>query len=253
MNFFLEDGTFINTDEPLDISLPLRAGNDNPRAWYVAPPRMEPVRENGFLGSVSEGGNVNFRDIYFNPHGHGTHTECLGHITPIVHSVNKTLSSYFFNAALVSIEPTIIQLSDGSFDKVISKQQMELALKEYNTVEAVILRTLPNGEDKKFMNYSATNPPYLEADVVEILDAYKVKHFLVDLPSVDRESDGGKLEFHHCFWSVPGREDCTRTITELIFVSDEITDGSYVLEMQLAPFENDASPSRPVLYQKHIK
>jgi arylformamidase len=253
MKFFLEDGTYIDTEEPLDISIPLRAANDNPRAWYVAPPRMEPIRENGFLGSVSEGGSVNFRDIYFNPHGHGTHTECLGHITPMVHSVNSTLSSYFFHAALISIEPNEVQLNDGSIDKVIDKQQVENALEKYGHIEAVILRTLPNSKEKKYMNYSATNPPYLEQDVVDILDSHAVKHFMVDLPSVDRESDEGVLAFHHRFWSVPGQEDHTRTITELIFVSDEITDGSYILEMQLAPFENDASPSRPVLYKKYKK
>ncbi len=103
------------------------------------------------------------------------------------------------------------------------------------------------------MNYSATNPPYLQQDVVDILDSHAVKHFMVDLPSVDRESDEGVLAFHHRFWSVPGKEDKTRTITELIFVSDEISDGSYLLELHLAPFENDASPSRPVLYKKYKK
>jgi kynurenine formamidase len=253
MKFFLEDGTYIDTEEPLDISLPLRAATDNPRAWYVSPPRMEPVRENGFLGSVSEGGSVNFRDIYFNPHGHGTHTECLGHITPIVHSVNNTLKSFFFQAVVISIEPELIHFPEGTFDRVISKQQIEKALDGLGDVEAVILRTLPNSGEKKFINYSSTNPPYLAADVVDILDAHSVKHLMVDLPSVDRESDEGKLAFHHRFWSVPGKEDKIRTITELIFVPDDIADGIYLLEIQMAPFENDASPSRPVLYKKYVK
>jgi hypothetical protein len=39
------------------------------------------------------------------------------------------------------------------------------------------------------------------------------------------------------------------TITEFIYVPDAIEDGTYFLELQLAPFENDASPSRPVLYK----
>ena len=35
----------------------------------------------------------------------------------------------------------------------------------------------------------------------------------------------------------------------MIFVDNAILDGNYILEMQIAPFENDASPSRPVLYE----
>ncbi len=37
--------------------------------------------------------------------------------------------------------------------------------------------------------------------------------------------------------------------TELIFVRDEVEDGSYLLNLQIASFENDASPSKPVLYK----
>jgi len=47
---------------------------------------------------------------------------------------------------------------------------------------------------------------------------------------------------------VPENPDYTRTITELIYVPNSVTDGEYLLELQVAAFENDASPSRPVLY-----
>ena len=75
-----------------------------------------------------------------------------------------------------------------------------------------------------------------------------VKHLLIDLPSVDRESDGGVLAFHHAFWEVPNNPNHERTITEMVYVPTEIKDGNYLLNLQMAPFENDASPSRPVLY-----
>jgi len=38
------------------------------------------------------------------------------------------------------------------------------------------------------------------------------------------------------------------TITEMIFVEETVSDGSYILNLQIASFENDASPSKPVLY-----
>ena len=72
---------------------------------------------------------------------------------------------------------------------------------------------------------------------------------MIDLPSVDRESDGGALAFHHGFWKVPEDPQFDKTITELIYVDNEIEDGVYVLDFQMAPFVNDASPSRPVLYK----
>jgi hypothetical protein len=39
------------------------------------------------------------------------------------------------------------------------------------------------------------------------------------------------------------------TITELIYVDNKIDDGTFFLNLQIAPFENDASPSKPVLYK----
>ena len=251
MIFHLSNTQFIDTEKGLDISLPLTNDLNNPRAWYVNPPLIEPVMENGFVGSVAQGGNVNFRNIFFNPHGHGTHTECLGHITEEVFSVNKSLKSYFFQAKVITISP-----EKKGEDLVITKNQLENLLKEEiqnATCEALIFRTNPNVEAKKHQNYSATNPPYIEVDAIEILNQIKIKHLLIDLPSVDRENDEGVLAFHHAFWQVPENPQFDKTITELIFVKDEILDGNYILNLQTAPFENDASPSRPVLFEIFTK
>jgi len=243
MRLYLNEKEFIETNEPLDLSIGLQSGSNNLRAWYVNPPTFEPVRANGFIGSVVEGGGVNFRDVFFNPHGHGTHTECHGHITPEVVSVNQKLKTYFFKAQLVSVEPKV--LKNG--DEIILKEQLISKLNE-SRFEALIIRTIPNTKDKKSKNYSDTNPPYIDLSVIELIESLEIQHLLVDMPSVDRESDEGKLAFHHAFWNVPENPN-DKTITELIYVNDEIVDGLYILEMQMAPFENDASPSRPVLYK----
>jgi kynurenine formamidase len=244
MRLFLDSTQFIDTDKPLNLSMGLTASSKNVRAWYVDQPRFVPVRENGFLGSVAEGGNVNFRDVFFNPHGHGTHTECCGHITEEVFSVNQTLKKYFFKATLITITPK--KLANG--DSIITSEQFNKDIdKEFS--EALLIRTLPNEKDKCEKNYSSTNPPYLDISIIELLQELEVKHLLVDLPSVDREEDKGELAFHHAFWNVPNKPNLERTITELIFVENKIPDGKYLLEIQMAPFENDASPSRPVLYK----
>lgn len=240
MRFYLNENEFIETDSPMDLSMDL-SDNQTLSAWYVSPPKMEVVRENGFLGSVEEGGDVNFRSIWFNPHGHGTHTESSGHITKEILSINKVLKNYFFRALLISLSP----LEQANGDRIISIPTLPEGL----DVEALIIRTLPNSGSKKSLNYADTNPPFLALDGIKVLNDFHIKHLLIDLPSVDKEKDGGELAFHHAFWEVPHVNRIERTITELIFVDEKITDGEYILELQVAPFENDASPSRPVLYK----
>jgi len=245
MKLFISPEAFIDTSKPLDISLPLSNTESNPKAWYVNTPVFETVRTEHYTGSVKEGGSVNFRNIYFNPHGHGTHTECLGHITDEVYSINKTFKEFFFKATLLSIEPKTRVNEDGQIDTIIFADQLNFI----GNPEALIIRTLPNSQSKKSMDYSTTNPTYFDANCAQkIIDA-GITHLLVDLPSVDRENDNGELAFHHRFWEVPQNPNFERTISELVFVNNEIEDGEYILNFQVAPFENDAAPSRPVLYK----
>lgn len=247
MKLYLKEDSWIDTEEALDISMPLSNDDKNPRAWYVDEPRFEPVRANGYVGSVAEGGSVNFRDIFFNPHGHGTHTECLGHITEEVYSVNQCVKSFFCKALLISIEPEEYIVGTQA-DRIVQLNQLEDHIPEEGT-EAIIIRTLPNDPSKCHRDYSSSNPPYLNEACISFFDRYNIRHLIIDTPSVDREEDGGVLAFHHAYWKVPENPDFNRTITELAYIPDHINDGTYILELQLAPFENDASPSRPVLYR----
>ncbi|WP_281238632.1 cyclase family protein [Flavobacterium praedii] len=239
----------VDLSKPIDISIPLTNSDENPIAWYIEKPVIEPVVFGDWIGSIKEGASTNFNNISFNPHGHGTHTECLGHITREFYSINQCLKQFFFLAELVSIVPEM-----QAEDWVISRNQVKKAL-GLKTPEAIIIRTLPNFKIKKSQKYSNTNPPYLAEDAALFIRESGIKHLLIDLPSVDKEHDEGKLLAHKAFWNVKdvnnlnasARLDCT--ITEMIYVADEIEDGSYLLNLQIASFENDASPSKPILYQ----
>lgn len=227
-----------------DLSFPLKAGSHNPTAWYCGSVSMEPVRGEGFVGAVDQGGSVNFRTITFNPHGHGTHTESYGHISPDVFPVNQALHSFFFPAALVTLLP---EPFDGDFR--LTAHAMKTALRSYPAgIKAVVIRTQPFDADALILNYSNTNPPYLEAEAAAFLRDLGVEHLLIDLPSIDREIDGGALAAHHAFWNYPEAPRQHATITELIHVPTSIQDGPYVLLLMLPNFENDAAPSRPILY-----
>lgn len=226
---------------PIDISIPLRE-EENPLAWYIDKPTISPVRSEDWVGKVSEGGDVNFNTITFNPHAHGTHTECVGHITEKVYSVNKHLTQFFFVAELI----TVASERRGD-DLVISEKQLKYDL-DGKKPEALVIRTIPNTKDKKTRDWSHTNWTYIEESAMVFLRKCGVKHLLIDLPSVDREKDEGELKAHRAFWNLDGEIRMDATITEMIYVPHQIEDGRYLLNLQIAPFENDASPSKPVLY-----
>ncbi len=240
----------IDLSKPLDISIPLTNNEQNPIAWYQSTPIIKPVKDGDWIGKVSEGkSSTNFNNIFFNPHAHGTHTECLGHITRDFYSINQCLKQFFFTAEVISVQPKAI-----GEDLVITKEQIEKAINGKST-EAIIIRTLPNLETKKHLNYSNTNPAYLAEEAAIYIRELGIQHLLIDLPSVDKEHDGGALLAHKAFWNVKNvnklnadaRMNCT--ITEMIYIDNSISDGSYFLNLQIASFENDASPSKPVLYK----
>lgn len=238
-----------NLAQPLDISIPLTNTADNPIAWYIKKPEIEPVKMGDWTGRVSEGASTNFNNIFFNPHGHGTHTECLGHITREFYSINMALTEFFFMAEVVSVQPEAI-----GEDLVITKDMIEKALGGKKP-QALVVRTMPNAIAKKSRNYSNTNPPYFEEAAATYIRECGILHLLTDLPSVDREHDEGKLLSHKAFWNVKDVNNLNAdarnnaTITEMVFVPDAVADGSYLLNLQIASFENDASPSKPVLYK----
>jgi arylformamidase len=229
--------------KPIDISIPLKASKQNVNAWYIEEPKIEPVTDGEWIASVSKGASINFHNINFNPHGHGTHTECVGHITEKVHSINQTLKQFFFLAEVITVAPEKLNK-----DLVISKKQIQFALGNKKR-DAVILRTIPNMKDKLSKQYSNTNPPYLLEDAAIYLRDKGVKHLLIDLPSVDKEKDDGELLAHNAFWNTSGKLRLDATITEFIFVPNSVDDGTYFLNLQIAPFENDATPSKPVIYK----
>ncbi|MEN0002851.1 MAG: cyclase family protein [Bacteroidota bacterium] len=234
-----------NLSAPIDISIPLKEGLDTVNCFYAPLMETAPVVAGSFIGSTQEGGAVNFLNVKLNPHGNGTHTECVGHIAKEPYTINQSLRQFHFAAILVSIFPQ--RQSNG--DRVILKQQLEEVFPEDFVPEAFIIRTMPNDNLKLKTNYSGANPPYLDAEAIAFLVDRGIKHLLVDLPSVDREEDGGKLLAHRAFWQYPAhtRTDCT--ISELIYIDNKVKDGHYLLNIQIASFEIDVSPSKPILYK----
>ena len=242
-----------------DISISLKFNGRQPNAYGVEPAASLACESGDMIGDTRRGGSVNFEQITLIPHCNGTHTECVGHITNERISIRDCLRDAFLAAVLVSVEP-----ENENGEQVISRQALEKALMSRATLAsqdqdvptALIIRTLPNDESKLTRVYNAENiPPYFASQAMELIMELGFKHLLVDLPSIDRIYDDGKLTNHRIFWNVePGSFEtnpATRmnsTITELICVPGSVADGEYLLNLQIPPFESDAAPSRPLLF-----
>lgn len=234
--------------KPLDISIPLSPDGKQPNCFYAPLCSAEPVRAGDFIGSTREGGPVNFLNVRINPHGNGTHTECVGHISKQGETINQTLRTFHSIARLVTVYPEMQE----NGDKIITLTQLNDGIL-VPTTESLVIRTMPNPVEKKWRQYSGTNPAYLSKAAMEWIAQQGIKHLLIDLPSVDREDDGGKLEAHKAFWNEKGQDRSGCTITELVYVDNKIKDGVYLLQLQIASFEIDVSPGKPVLYALELE
>jgi len=230
-----------DTSEGKDISIAIKDKGEL-NAYYLGDAEFRPFSAGNFIGDVQQGGSVNCFDVFFNPHGNGTHTESIGHIREDRLSINSIAGDSFSIAHLLSVEP--VQQENG--DKVIDVMALENKINPI--AESLVIRTLPNIEAKRAMRYSGSNPPYLTPEAAQFIADSGIKNLIVDLPSLDREEDEGKLKAHRAFWRYDSKQREQATITELVYIPDTVLDGIHVLNLQVAPFELDASPSRPVLY-----
>ena len=290
----LENGRRFNADRSTSIAIPLRFDGPQPNVYGVEPASAEACEYGILVGDTRRGGSCNFEQYTFIPHCSGTHTECVGHITNERISVRECLEDAFIPATLVTIASAESNETNESYpiafqpgDKLITAENIRAALHRSvppasaggqapnnnstsNSIEslrpadaggtdfALIVRTLPNDDGKLSRRYDASNiPPYFTTDAMRYIVELGCKHLLVDLPSIDRLLDEGRLSNHRVFWNVEDgsfelndRSRTTSTITELIYVPETVADGQYLLNLQIAPFTADASPSRPLLFSE---
>lgn len=220
------------------IAIPLNHEGPQPNAFFAPLYEASPHKAGNWTGDTRQGASVNFFNVRINPHGNGTHTECVGHITKERYSIHQLLGPGFSKAQLISVYPVLT--NDG--DKIISDVNW------HPGVEAIIIRTLPNNPEKMYRQYGNTNPPYLDHSIAAKMAEAGIKHLLLDVPSVDREEDGGALAAHKAFWRFGDNPRLDATITEMVYIDNMIPDGLYLLEIQIPAIELDASPSRPFIY-----
>ena len=255
----------VNLDQPRDISIPLRFDGAHLSVFGAPQPRREPYATESFVGDVRQGGSCNCDIFSFAAHTSGTHTECVGHISSVPIAIHEVLQDSLIPVTLITIAlQTALETNDTyepalrPHDRLITRAALEQSLHGCNPafLEGVVIRTTPNGPVKFAQDYDKVRPGFFSIEGIRYLTELGVNHLLTDIPSIDRLDDEGKLTNHHIFWEVPlghhpavGKNYSVRTVTELIYVADNIVDGVYVLNLQIAPFMADASPCRPILYE----
>lgn len=247
------------------IAIPVSFDQNQPNHFGANKAQKETLKGDGFVGDTQQGGSCNVHSISIVPHCNGTHTETVHHIIDQAIHIGDALTSSLTSCFVLSVNPVEAQYTEETYqpnlnaeDHVITRDMLEqeLSTQDLDLMGAVAIRTLPNDSEKCRRVYDEKQqPPFFTTEAIEWLSQSNIHHLLVDFPSIDKMFDQGQLHNHHIFWNVPaGSHQLTdttlihRTITEMIFINDDVTDGLYWLNLQLPHFELDAAPSRPVLY-----
>ena len=264
---FINQGVRYESDLSAGESIAIELDFDGPQPSHFGADRAlrKPLVMGEFIGDTRRGGGCNVDRLELIPHCNGTHTESVGHIVDESIPVGRLATEAFYPAWLISVTPVAGLDCGESYrpdfepgDRVVAKaalQPFEADLHR-DRPQALIIRTLPNEVEKTSRRYGeSTAPPFLTIDAIDWIDSMGIQHLLLDLPSVDRMYDEGRLTAHHRFWNVPagshaleGETRIDRTITEMVYIPDRIVDQFCLVAIQVASFCNDAAPSRPVLY-----
>ncbi|MDZ7848734.1 MAG: cyclase family protein [Owenweeksia sp.] len=110
-------------------------------------------------------------------------------------SVNTYFRKYHLMACVVHLTPQKV----GN-DKVILLDELQQKNIPWQGLDALIVRT---GAYAAGHDFTHTNAPYFQPELLAYVRDANIQHFLVDLPSVDREEDAGKLLAHRAFWHYP--------------------------------------------------
>ena len=223
------------SEEGVSLGHPLANSGITPKAWYSPNPDLKAIQGEGFLGDRRLGGNVNSEEITLQPHSHGTHTECYGHLSKKRVTLRDVFTGYMGLATLCTI--------DLPYGEPIEEEHLP-----NSSMPALLIRTNKRGFEGK--DFSNTNPSFLSPKAMQKIVDMKVDHLMIDLPSVDPERDGGALEAHKIFWDIHEEESRrpSCTITEMIRIPQSVSDGIYFMNLQTLDWRTDAVPSNPIIY-----
>ena len=247
-------GLAVDYSAATSLALELDFDHLHPRHFGAPAASSTPFRVGDFEGEVVLGASCNCRSITLIPHCNGTHTESVSHLTLQQQPLHRFVPLAPIAALLLTLRPRAAADCDDDTDPppqpgdgLLAHRDLLAAWQPHAgfAARALLLRTATD--------ITATNPPYLSRQFARELVARGIEHLVVDLPSVDRSQDEGRLTAHRIFFGLPpdstDRNQATRptcTITEFAHFSPTLRDGPCALQLQIPAFTGDAVPSRPV-------
>ena len=244
-------GFRVSLDAPISLARAIDFDGGGLRFFGAPPASAAALRVGAFHGAVAGGASCNCATLTLTPHCHGTHTECLGHLTAERIDAWRIAPRGLMSAVLVTVQPQ---------RGVVGREALAAALaRTFSTmppplrgVTALILRT--DCEDDSMAHLA----PAAAALLVE----HGIQHVVLDLPSMDPADDGGELSAHRIFFGLPARhrdgavtraaearaERARCTITEFARIPADLSDGAWLLQLALPELGGDAVPSSPLLY-----
>lgn len=245
---------------PVSLARPLRFDGTDPRHFGAPAPRRRPLVLPGFEGEVLRGASCNCDTLEFVPHCHGTHTESVAHLVAEPHDACEVAPRGLLPALLLAVAPVEAGASGEDSDpapqagdRLVTRAALLAAwpARLPFTPRALVLRT---GMDAEAADDRTA--PFLSRQCAAEIVARGIEHLVVDLPSIDRGHDQGRLCAHRLFFGLPagGRRlaDARRpacTITEFAAVPPRLPAGPYALQLALPRLAGDAVPSQPLLFR----
>ena len=253
-------------EQAVSIAMSLDFAGPQLNHFGVPPATAKPLNLDGFVGDTRQGGSCNVTEWSLVPHCNGTHTETVGHLAHSAKSLPcpaEAIGAKFLRATLVTIDPVLGKTTQEKYQPDLADDDYVITSGLLNDEwilassklagfepEAVVIRTL-SADDAPTKQATA----FFTHESIAWLNASGIEHLLVDLPSIDRANDDGRLSNHRLYWGLPAtghelanRENVSqKTITEMIRVPKQLADGNYLLNLQVPEIRSDAVPSRPLL------
>ncbi len=243
----------VDLSHAISIARELDFADNSPQHFDAPAATSQPYAAAGFSGSVATGASCNCNVITVIPHCNGTHTECVGHLTREAVDAHRVVPTGLLPALLISVSPVLASDTNETTepapqpnDLLITREALESQWPASAFApQALVLRT----------DRGARPAAYLTRQAAQLLVERAIDHLVIDLPSIDRDHDAGRLSAHRIFFGLARGENRLSaanrphaTVTELAHIPSTLADGPYLLQLQVPAWRGDAVPSRPLLY-----
>src|SRR5579862_5259183 len=174
----------VDLSRPVDLAIALNFHGPQPRHFDAPAAHAAALAVGDFSGAVALGASCNCEVITLIPHCNGTHTEGVGHLTREAVDVYRTVPPGLLPAVLLSVTAERATTGlEGSeprpqpHDELITRRALERAWPRAPfEARALIIRTLPNREDKRTRDYSGRAAPYLSREAAQLLVERGILH-----------------------------------------------------------------------------